>query len=204
VTSPADVRSITRDDLDAVTQLHLVSFPSSDLTRAGRGVVRRYYQMQWERPEDSRLLVGIWDGGRLAAFICAGDLGDALSRFLRRHRWYLVRTYAAKPRLLLDRQTLGRLRAAAGLSQPRNSRSASGPRYRVLAIATDPDFRGRGYAQRLLQAAEDHARKAGESEIGLTVETDNIDAVGLYVGRGWEPMQEGATWGGSMRKTLRA
>ncbi len=198
-----DVRPIERDDLDAVTQLHLAAFPSSDLTRAGRGVVKRYYETQWERPEQSRLLAGIWDGGRLAAFVCAGDLGDALPRFLRRHRWYLILSYAAKPWLLLGRQTLGRLRAAAGISVPR-AEGSQGPRYRVLAIATHPDFRGRGYAQRLLQAAEDDARKAGESEIGLTVETDNTDAVGLYIGRGWEPMHEGATWGGSMRKALRA
>jgi len=200
VTLP-EVRPITRNDLDAVTQLHLIAFPSSDLTRAGHGVVRRYYETQWERPERSRLLAGIWDDGRLAAFICSGDLGDALPRFLRRHRWYLVRSYAAKPWLLLGRETLGRLRAAAGIRALR-SEGARGPRYRVLAIATHPDFRGRGYAQRLLRAAEDEAKNAGESEIGLTVETDNADAVGLYIGRGWEPMHEGATWGGSMRKTL--
>jgi ribosomal protein S18 acetylase RimI-like enzyme len=202
VTQP-DVRPITKDDLNAVTDLHMVAFPSSDLTRAGRGVVERYYETQWERPDETRLLAGIWDDNRLAAFVCAGDLGDALPRFLRRHRWYLVRSYALKPWLLVGRQTLGRLRSAAGLGTTARAGSTSGPRYRVLSIATHPDFRSRGYALALLQAAEDDARKAGETEIGLTVETDNADAVELYVGRGWEPMHEGSTLGrGSMRKTL--
>jgi ribosomal protein S18 acetylase RimI-like enzyme len=195
-----DVRPVARNDLDAVTQLHLIAFPSSDLTRAGPGVVRRYYGTQLELTGRSRLFAGIWDDGRLAAFICAGDLGDALPRFLRRHRWYLVKSYAARPWLLLGRETFGRLRAAVGIKVPHPD--GAQPRYRVLAIATHPDFRERGYAQRLLQAAEADARKAGESEIGLTVEPDNADAVGLYAGRGWEPMHEGATWGGSMRKTL--
>lgn len=195
----AELRSVARDDLDEITELHLIAFPSSDLSRAGRRVVKRYYEEQWERPEQDRLFAGIWDGGRLAAFICAGHLGDALSAFLRRHRWFLVGNYVAKPWLLLRRETLGRLRIAAGLAR---AGSASAPRYRVLSIATHPSARGRGYAQRLLQHAEDAARRAGETEIGLTVETDNTAAQALYAGRGWEPIRVGSAWGGSMRKTL--
>ncbi len=194
------VRPITRDDLDAVTQLHLISFPASDLTRAGRGVVKRYYEAQWERPEGSRLMAGIWEESRLVAFICAGDLGDALSSFLRRHRWFLVGSYAARPWLLFRGETFGRLLLAAGWrSAPAGS---AGPRYRVLSIGTHPAFRGRGFAQRLLRAAEEDAKNAGETEIGLTVEPENEDAVALYLGRGWEPIREGSTWTGSMRKTL--
>jgi ribosomal protein S18 acetylase RimI-like enzyme len=69
-------------------------------------------------------------------------------------------------------------------------------------VATHPSLRGRGFAGGLLDAAEEAARRAGQKEIGLTVEPDNEAAVGLYLGRGWQRMGDQTKWSGAMRKVL--
>jgi ribosomal protein S18 acetylase RimI-like enzyme len=198
-----DLRAVARADLDEVAAVHVAAFPSSDLSRAGRAVVRRYYQTQWQRPEGEKLFAGLWVQGRLAAFICAGFMGDALPRFVRRNRLFLLRHLLARPWLLVGGGLVARARLAVGAGPSRSSDlTASAPAYRVLAVATHPAFRGRGFAGELLTAAENAARAAGQREIGLTVEPANEAAVSLYLGRGWKRANDQQTWSGAMRKVL--
>ncbi|MEX0874317.1 MAG: GNAT family N-acetyltransferase [Actinomycetota bacterium] len=198
-----EVRAIAGSDLEDVARVHIAAFPSSDLTRAGRAVVRLYYQTQWERPTGERLFSGLWVEGRLAAFICAGFLGDALPLFVRRHRMFLIRHLVTRPWLLIRLTTFARARLAVGADASGSSEgTASPPAYRVLSVGTHPAFRDRGFAGELLTAAEEAARAAGQREIGLTVEPTNEAAVSLYLGRGWQRADDQPTWSGAMRKVL--
>jgi GNAT superfamily N-acetyltransferase len=54
-------------------------------------------------------------------------------------------------------------------------------------IWIDPPFRRKGYATRLLQKLDDEAVREGAERIGLSVVTDNPEALALYTKVGYTP-----------------
>lgn len=56
----------------------------------------------------------------------------------------------------------------------------------ILAIATEPDYRGRGIAGRLLEHVLDVARQAGCSLATLEVRRSNVPAIALYERAGFK------------------
>lgn len=56
---------------------------------------------------------------------------------------------------------------------------------RLYSIAVLPEFRGRGVADALMEAAERASRKRGASALRLEVRTDNPAAAALYIKRGY-------------------
>lgn len=56
----------------------------------------------------------------------------------------------------------------------------------IYAIAVDPQFRGRGFGRRLLEAAELEARRLGAASIALNVFGKNRVARRLYESSGFE------------------
>lgn len=57
---------------------------------------------------------------------------------------------------------------------------------RLYSIATEPRFRGRGIARRLVEAGERAASKSGRFIMRLEVATDNLAAIGLYESLGYQ------------------
>ncbi|MBQ7501123.1 GNAT family N-acetyltransferase [bacterium] len=55
----------------------------------------------------------------------------------------------------------------------------------LIDLSLEPDFWGSGIAGRLLEAAEDEARKRGMAYLGLTVTTANARAVNFYYKMGY-------------------
>ncbi len=74
--------------------------------------------------------------------------------------------------------------ASTLLSYPRYS-SPSSEAY-VERLVVSPAFRRQGMARRLLSAAEDLARDNGKRTVGLHVSGNNLPALRLYVGAGYE------------------
>jgi len=84
-------------------------------------------------------------------------------------------------------RNLGFLRAiwaTALLSYPRYS-STSSEAY-IERLVVSPGFRRQGMARRLLMAAEDFARDAGKTTVGLHVSGNNLPALRLYENEGYE------------------
>jgi ribosomal protein S18 acetylase RimI-like enzyme len=81
--------------------------------------------------------------------------------------------------------------APPGLLAPLEAleRLAGGTWY-INAIATYPEARGRGYASRLLETAEDLATEAGATAVSLIVSDANIAARRLYERRGYRCVDE--------------
>lgn len=61
----------------------------------------------------------------------------------------------------------------------------------VDALATAPEFRRRGVARALLDAAADEARRLGLIRICLETEADNVPARRLYESCGFQPAAQG-------------
>ena len=70
------------------------------------------------------------------------------------------------------------------LSYPRYS-STSSEAY-IERLVVSPGFRRQGMARRLLVAAEDFARDAGKTTVGLHVSGNNLPALRLYENEGYE------------------
>ena len=88
-----------------------------------------------------------------------------LARIRRPHRYALV--------------TVGGEPAAGGLVV------ADGPLARLFALRTQPPFRRRGLARRLVAACAAWARAQGAERLYLQVEADNQPAIALYAGLGF-------------------
>ncbi len=109
----------------------------------------------------------------------AGSVGvrtaDSREDVLARGLWRTLTRNLGLPRALW---------ATTLLSYPRYS-STSSEAY-IERLVVSPDFRRQGMARRLLLAAEDLARDVGKASVGLHVSGNNLAALRLYEGEGYE------------------
>ena len=109
----------------------------------------------------------------------AGSVGvrtaDSREDVLARGLWRTLTRNLGFPRALW---------ATTLLSYPRYS-STSSEAY-IERLVVSPDFRRQGMARRLLLAAEDLARGSGKASVGLHVSGNNLAALRLYEGEGYE------------------
>ncbi len=109
----------------------------------------------------------------------AGSVGvrtaDSREDVLARGLWRTLSRNLGFPRALW---------ATTLLSYPRYS-STSSEAY-IERLVVSPDFRRQGMARRLLLAAEDLARDVGKASVGLHVSGNNLAALRLYEGEGYE------------------
>jgi ribosomal protein S18 acetylase RimI-like enzyme len=109
----------------------------------------------------------------------AGSVGvrtaDSREDVLARGLWRTLTRNLGLPRALW---------ATTLLSYPRYS-STSSEAY-IERLVVSPDFRRQGMARRLLLAAEDLARDSGKVSVGLHVSGNNLAALRLYEGEGYE------------------
>lgn len=59
----------------------------------------------------------------------------------------------------------------------------------VSMVAVDPAFRRRGFARRLLERAQELARRAGKGYVALDVLRDNAPAIALYTSMGYRTLR---------------
>lgn len=203
-----DLVRLDASALDEVCVIHAAAFPDSGLTVFGSEAVRRYYRWLLEGPHDA-LLMGVRDGDRLLGFCAAGVFRGAMSGFLRANRAYLALTILRHPRLLASPLIQDRAREAVKVTL-RFSRvfravkrgPAPQPQFGVLAIATDPTQTGRGVARALIAEAEQRARRLGHTRMVLTVHPENVRAIRVYEGMGWNRTMTSAPWAGAMHRDL--
>ncbi|WP_127531270.1 GNAT family N-acetyltransferase [Paenibacillus kobensis] len=87
----------------------------------------------------------------------------------------------------LDAPIAERLRQRTGNPSPVIDQEADEDEYYIDSIAVFPEFRGRGIAKALLQAAEEAAAALGWDRIALNVEYGNDRAASLYRSAGYTP-----------------
>lgn len=203
------VSPIGLEDLEAVADVHLRSFPEVATTKLGKEVVVRYYEWQFIAPHKAHFL-GAWVQGRLGGFCFCGLFRDALRGFLRRNRWFLVGRVLTHPWLLANSDVstaIGRaLRSLCSvchseLTAPSPGPDASRP-FGILSIAVAPESRRLGVGLRLMAEAEAIARREGFQAMGLTVRTDNFAAIHFYEKLGWKRVPQTGAWRGQMTKHL--
>lgn len=173
---PSNVRRATVADAPRVARLHVEGIQTGFLSTLGDRFLRVLYRslIAWEK---ATVLVA--DTGRVVGF-AAGvvDTGEFYRHFLRRHG--VLAAVLAAPRLLRPtalRRAWETLRYAADTGTPAE----------LLSMAVAPSARGQGTGRKLggdlLQALA-----ADAPVVKVVVGSDNVPAIALYKGLGFEPV----------------
>jgi ribosomal protein S18 acetylase RimI-like enzyme len=126
------------------------------------------------------------------------DSGAFYSEFYRRHfgpaacaflRGLVTDPYIRQNAMARTAHVRSALRSLAHrrrrLATPEMPPPASVPA-RLLSIGVDPDFRGRGIAQLLVDFYCEQLRRDGIAAVGLSVRPDNQRAIAFYQKSGWQ------------------
>jgi ribosomal protein S18 acetylase RimI-like enzyme len=212
------IRNLTKNDLNAVTEVHLAAFPTSAMTKLGAEAVRRYYEWQLTGPHDV-VPIGAFENGVMRGFCFGGVFRGALSGFLGKNKQYLVLRVLTHPWLAFNplfRERLDNgLRSLRSTGSPQqqeadsqhylariNQLEAQPKPFGILSIAVNPNYQGGGVGKLLMEESEAIARQRGFKEMRLSVNTDNAQAIGFYESLGWEKIPAEGNWQGRMRKGL--
>jgi GNAT superfamily N-acetyltransferase len=174
------VRLAAPDEDPAIAALVVEGFVDKFRSVYGRRMDRSVRIMEkWIKLEHvsggvTSLVIEGYAAGELAGSVgirTAESREDVLSRGL----WRIFTRNLGFPRAVW---------ATTLLSYPRYS-STSSEAY-IERLVVSPGFRRQGMARRLLVAAEDFARDAGKTTVGLHVSGNNLPALRLYENEGYE------------------
>jgi ribosomal protein S18 acetylase RimI-like enzyme len=192
------VRGATLSDVDAIADLHLLTFPGYFLSHFGRRFLRLFNALYLAN-ENSHCIVAV-DADRVIGFIAGtSDTIQHFSAFYRR-KFVQIALVAAVGFLrdpLIRRESVKRadhLRlAATALLRPRpqplsvqEEESGQTPA-QLLSIAVRPDHRGKGVAGRLTAFYISQLRRDRVCSVRLTVRSDNTRAIAFFKKDGWIP-----------------
>lgn len=193
-------RRVDLRDLPAIVAVHCAAFPHTLLTAFGEKCVAEFYRWHLEG-EHAVATIGVEREGVLVGFcvlLWRSDLSGFFRKALSAIAWKLLRT----PSLVLRPEFGSRVRGSLGLGRRRGGAPVPATSMRILSIAVSPSFQGKGYGQRLLEAASEIARDKDATTLGLSVHLDNRRALRSYQRNGWERVLIEGVFTGQMRKPL--
>jgi ribosomal protein S18 acetylase RimI-like enzyme len=190
------IRPIEARDLTRVAEIHRRAFPESMISRLGAEAVCRYYEWQLTGPHDV-VARGFLAQGSLVAYCFGGVFRGALSGYLRKNRWFLARRLLLRPGLLTSPEFRGPILRGARISsrhsRARDAVDTKATSFGILAIATDPDWTGRGIGRRLMEEMESEAVGRGFARMHLSVDPQNTTAIRFYANLGWQSVIQNGT-----------
>ena len=188
------MRSARKEDLYDVARVYLRAFPDSlralhspQLSALAVGDVMRAPLLA----DPGSLLVAHAPAGEIVGYVIAvTDASLVLHAVL--FRWlvpkWLVRWLRGRYHLS-PRGAWALLRDLLHLRGTARMRDADVPA-RIISLAVDPDWQGRGIGEQLLEAAFQRLRELGRTEVRLEVRPENLAARRLYEKLGFRPVGE--------------
>ena len=206
---PIRVRDAGDADLASIARLHVEAFDDSVLSELGVEAVRRNYRWQLTGPHDLTALVST-DGSEVLGFLFGGVFRGSTIGFVKREKWFLLRSVLARPGILLRGVGWSRITLAVRLllrrsptSQPEDPAAVPRRSFGVLAIAVDPAAQGRGVGASLMVEARRRAAAQGFRSMHLSVHPGNAKALAFYRSLGWTELVEAdGRWAGRMTTSL--
>lgn len=213
------LRTLKTEDIGAISEIHLRAFPDRAMSALGFEAVRRYYAWLLMDVHSNAYRIGAFDGDRLVGFNFAGRYNGALSGYLQRNRNFLMMKVAQRPWLLITNELFRsrvntalniirfRRRVRTSKAAPDNEASVERVNYQrgfgILSIAVDPSVQGAGIGKKLMEDAQQEARRRGVGQMNLSVDVQNLQAISFYERIGWhKSLEADGVWRGSMIKAL--
>lgn len=206
-----EIRPLTTADLPVLVTIHQTAFPDSAITRLGQEAIKRYYHWLLSGPHPEAFRIGLFDDNQLLGFCFGGRFNSATGGFLQRNRFFIVWRVITHPWLIFNPLFRERLQAGIKLLRFLSLRVSSSvilwselaqPAFGILAIATHPDWQGKGVGKQLMSVAETEAHQRRCRQMRLTVHPGNEKAVRFYERLGWQKETKDGKWGGIMYKKL--
>jgi len=188
------VRRLRREDLRAVTAVHLEQYSDSRSSRLGEPFVRKMYTWFLTNQPDLALVATL--DGRLVGF-AVGAIGGYGRRIFHYALPELAWGVICHPILIFRRGTFhlwtSFLRAFAPEPQANVKADLPSPQLMkasLASVAVSKAAQGRGVGKALMRAFEDAAKQQGTTLLGLSVKRGNVAARHLYESCGWQLLHE--------------
>jgi ribosomal protein S18 acetylase RimI-like enzyme len=177
--------------------VHRQAFPSSIMTRLGKGVVDVFYSWLMQSNAMLAFIERRGTRGELVAFAILTRrpvIRDFMRENLARLTLLLFRNPVAACRMVGEiTRKIGKVRAVSS-STPDPSIA------RLLVIAMDSRVHGTGMAQDIERECISRARASGFAGLGLSVHASNKRAIAFYEKQGWTKDMQDDVWTGQMSK----
>lgn len=179
------IRIAVKKDLEQIAGIHKEQFATHFLGKYSKSIIMAFYECFLSK---SYFIVYEKKGGEVVGFVMGGYsnmLSSAKNEFLQKHRFRSIWETILRPntwRMAAARLAMLRLNnhdKTAVLRQSTNDGS-----YRLLSIAVQKNFMGKGIAGELMSEFESTARKY-EQQYGLSVNKYNDRAIRFYKKNGF-------------------
>jgi ribosomal protein S18 acetylase RimI-like enzyme len=179
--SARTIRPMLPDDVPAVVQIHLDSFPDFFLTFLGSAFLRLFYGELQQDPTGVAL-VATFDSGAIVGFVAGTtDQHTFYQRLAREKKW----AFASAALGALGRRPAIAGRLLRALRRPRDSQDASAGAC-LMSLAVRPSIQTRGVGRKLVEAFCQTVAARGMKAICLVTDRENNDQVNrFYLGQGF-------------------
>jgi GNAT superfamily N-acetyltransferase len=161
-------------DLDAVTAVHMSSFPGFFLTFLGSGFIRLLYDCVLGDPEGVAF-VAVTDSGTIGFAIGVVHQTGFYRRILKRHKWRFawqaLRTALAHPQIIP--------RLVRALRRPATAKESAAEAC-LMSVAVDPSYQGHGIGSALVEAFCEELCIRGVSQVCLTTDSVGNESVNRF------------------------
>lgn len=193
------IRSLTKQDIPAVADVHSTVFAGSRTTRLGKRYLRKMYK--WFVENQPHLNLVAEQDGQIIGFL-TGAIGGYGRKIFRYAFWEIVLGFILHPNLIFHREMFKLWRSyLQGLNpiliwKARQASSQPAPtmiRAGLASIGVSQIAQGSGIGKKLVTRFEEVARAQGASMTALSVHADNTPARRLYESCGWEYVEKYST-----------
>lgn len=176
-------RPATQNDLHQIAHVHVFAFPGFFLTILGFGFLKVMYRAFLS--SESSIFIVSEDDGKIGGFAVgvlqsAGKDKKLALRFLPHFIWAVIPAFVRNPFKVTSRIASQLL--TDGGQPPMPSGSAV-----LRSIGVLPENKGKGIANKLLDAFEQLAKKKNAISVALTTDARNNErAIGFYLKNGYQ------------------
>lgn len=176
-----EIKTIGREDLRQVVEVHKDSFKGFFLTELGDHFLTVYYDCV--RKDEKGILAGLYDESQLCGFFAATTLSNGFNKQLILKNFFRFSLIGLK--LLLTR-TPSLVRLFKNFTKTSQQVQDEGEYAELLSIGVSVKKQGQGIGKKLLVQFENEMRAKGCSALSLTTDyNQNEKAIQFYKGLGY-------------------
>ena len=181
-----DSRILDRDEIWALTDIHLEAFKGFFLSGLGKNFLFTYYNAV--RENDRGILLGCFEDEQLLGFCAATTLSSGFNSYLIKKDFIEFSRIGIK---LLFSKPKGLIRLFKNFTKSNPSVSDEGNYAELLSIGVSPTTQGKGVGKLLLSDLENILREKGIKQLSLTTDFhDNDKTLKFYKSLNYEVMYD--------------